>query len=174
MANKLTWLLVAIVPASVSAQSAPPTYLDEMAKVDAQIAYVQKQTELREALKKSAGSEGLPRILSITVDDRGGSAQVVYGSGIVRWLRTGDVLQEGIRVQSIDRSSVVAKGNGGKYRLAFYTPQAGAAGAAGDPVPAPPRLNIPLPQAPSVAPAGAPSAMPTATPAASTALPAAR
>ncbi|MBI1891896.1 MAG: hypothetical protein HYS18_14715 [Burkholderiales bacterium] len=173
MENKLTWLLIAILPASVWAQTSRTTYLDEMAKVDAQIAYVQKQTELREALKKSAGSEGLPKILSITVDDKGGTAQVVYGTGIVRWLRPGDLLQEGVRVQSIDRSSVVAGSNGSKFRLAFYAPPANAAAAAtSDPLPAPPRLNIPLPQAPTVAPAAA--AQPITPAAASTPLPAAK
>lgn len=173
MANNLTWLLLVILPASALAQTTRSTYLDEMAKADAQIAYVQKQTELREALKKSAGSEGLPKILSITVDDRGGSAQVVYGTGIVRWLRPGDVLQEGVRVQSIDRSSVIAGGNGAKYRLAFYTPPANAAvAAASDPLPPPPRLNIPLPQAPTVAPVAA--AQPITPAAASTPLPAAK
>lgn len=156
MANKLLSVLIAALPVCAAAQQAAqrqPNYLDEMAKVDAQIAYVQKQTELREALRKSHGNEGLPKILSISIDDRGGTAQVVYGTGIVRWLRQGDTLQDGVRVQSINRSSVVAVGDGGgKYRLAFYTPQANAAASLSEPVPAPPRLHIPLPQAPSAAP----------------------
>lgn len=160
MANKLLWLLAAILPASALAQqqlqSAQPNYLDEMAKVDAQIAYVQKQTELRDALRRSSGNEGLPKVLSIMVDERGATAQVVYASGIVRWLRKGDFLQDGIRVQSIDKSSVVAGGSGGKFRLSYFTPHAnGAAGAASDPVAAPPRLNIPLPPLPVAASAPA-------------------
>ncbi|QAU35251.1 hypothetical protein [Janthinobacterium sp. 17J80-10] len=153
MANKFFWLLATILPVTAVAQqqlqAAQPNYLDEMAKVDAQIAYVQKQTELREALRRSSGNEGLPKVLSIMVDERGGAAQVVYASGIVRWLRKGDFLQDGIRVQSIDKSSVVAGGNGGKFRLSYFSPHAGgSAAAATDPVSAPPRLNIPLPPLP--------------------------
>lgn len=179
MANKLLWMLVAILPAAALAQQqlqiAQPNYLDEMAKVDAQIAYVQKQTELRDALKKSSGNEGLPKVLSIMVDERGGTAQVVYGSGIVRWLRKGDFLQDGIRVQAIDKSAVVAGGTGGKFRLSFFSPHAnGASSAASDPVSAPPRLNIPLPPLPVAAPAAAPAGTQAASLAASAALPAAK
>lgn len=171
MANKFVWMLVAILPAGALAQSAQPNYLDEMAKIDAQIAYVHKQAELREALKKSYGNEGLPKILSISIDDSGATAQVVYGTGLVRWLKKGDVLQDGIRVQSIDKSSVIAGGGRGKFRLAFFTPQPSAAGGAFEPVPAPPRLHIPLPQAPNVSPV---ASQQLASPASSTALPAAR
>lgn len=153
-ARKMSWVLAAMLPVGAFAQqhAAQPNYLDEMAKVEAQIAYVQKQAELREALRRSSGSESLPRIISIMVDEKGATAQVVYPSGMVRWLRNGDFLQDGLRVQSITKSSVLAGGSAGQFRLSFFTPNANAATAASDPVSAPPRLNIPLPPLPSAAP----------------------
>lgn len=172
MANKLLWMLLAILPASVWAQQgAQPNYLDEMAKIDAQIAYLQKQTELKEALKKASVSEGLPRIVSILVDDKGGSAQVVYGSGIVRWLKVGDVLADGVKVLSISNSSVVVSGaDNHKFALSFAAPQTGAAANSGGAMPPLPNINIPMPLPPSASPPAAtvpqaPTAAPVAQPA---------
>lgn len=181
MANKLSWMLIAILPACALAQqqsqlqpSSQPNYLDEMAKLDAQIAYVQKKTELRDVLKKSSSNEGLPRILSILVDGKGGSAQVVYNSGVVRWIKKGDFLQDGMQVLAITKSSVQAGGRGGKFSLAFYSAQPMTAADTSGPLPGVPRINIPLPQAPTITPAlaAAPQSVKQASPASSTALPA--
>lgn len=164
MANKLCWALLATLPAVVFAQNpAQPNYLDEMAKIDAQIAYLQKQNELREILKKSSNNEGLPRILSILVDEKGALAQVVYGSGIVRWLKKGDVLAEGLRVLAVTKSSVLVGGTDSKFSLSFAAPQTtGSTGApsASGPLPPLPQINIPMPLPPSVSPP--PAARPAA------------
>lgn len=170
LAEKICAGLAALLPFCVLAQPAP-NYLDEMAKIDAQIAYIQKQNELRNALQKSSTSEGMPRILSITVDDRGATAQVIYTSGIVRWVKKGDVLLDGMSVQAIGKSSVLVGGRGGRYSLAFAAPQTGMGGEqqnASVGLPPVPRINIPMPLPPAPSPVLAPAApaAPAAAPAA--------
>ena len=156
MANKFSWLLLAILPASVLAQqSAQPNYLDEMAKIDAQIAYIQKQNELKEVLKKSSGNEGLPKVVSILVDEKGGSAQVIYESGIVRWLKSGDALADGVKVLAINKSSVLVSAGDRRFPLGFASPKAGASGANSGLMPPLPNINIPMPLPPSASPPGA-------------------
>ncbi|MBS1196290.1 MAG: hypothetical protein H6R18_75 [Proteobacteria bacterium] len=165
MANKFSWLLLAILPASVLAQQvattqpvAQPNYLDEMAKIDAQIAYIQKQNELKEALKNSSGNEGLPKVVSILVDEKGGAAQVIYDSGIVRWLKSGDVLADGVKVLAINKSSVLVGAGERQFRLAFASPKAGAATANSGMMPPLPNINIPMPLPPSASPPAASAA----------------
>lgn len=168
MANKRFGMLLVILPASVLAQPpvAQPNYLDEMAKIDAQIAYIVKQNELKTLLRQSSSNEGLPRIVSILVDRQGASAQILYGSGIVRWIKNGDVLAEGLRVLAITKSSVLVGGSDGKFALSFAAPQAqtgtGTASAAAPvgPLPPLPHINIPMPLPPAVSPP--PGTVPTA------------
>ncbi len=165
MANKYSPLWLALFPVLALAQqpaqtqqAAQPNYLDEMAKIDAQIAYIQKQNELREVLKKSSGNEGLPKVVSILVDEKGGSAQVIYESGIVRWLKSGDVLADGVKVLAINKSSVVVGAGERQFPLGFASPKAGAAGANSGLMPPLPNINIPMPLPPSASPPGAPAA----------------
>lgn len=157
MVNKFSWMLLAILlPASVlGQQAAQPNYLDEMAKIDAQIAYLQKQSELKEVLKKSSGNEGLPKVVSILVDDKGGSAQVIYESGIVRWLKNGDTLMDGLKVVSINKSSVTVGQGSSQFSLSFASPKAGTATANSGLMPPLPNINIPMPLPPSASPPGA-------------------
>lgn len=178
MANNLIRMLLVILPASALAQPAAtqPNYLDEMAKIDAQIAYVIKQNELNTLLRQSSGHEGLPRIVSILVDRQGGSAQIVYGSGIVRWIKNGDMLGDGLKVLAITKSSVLVDGAGGKFALSFAAPQvqgtSGTPAAAYGPLPPRPNIHIPMPLPPAVSPppgtapapvAAAPATAPAAT-----------
>lgn len=176
MANKQLLLGFALLPMWAMAQQtaqptiAQPSYLDEMAKIDAQIAFIQKQNDLKMVLRQSAGGDWLPKVQSILIDEKGGQAQVVYSSGIVRWVKRGDSVQDGMSVINIAKTGVVVGGQGGKVTLAFVTPvnSTNPSQAAGGPMPPLPGVNIPMPMPPAAVPPvaqtapGAPAPAPAA------------
>lgn len=95
-------------------------YQDEMAVLKAQIDLVTKRNELANALKASAENVDLPRVQAIVTDRAGAVARVIYASGLVRWLKPGDVIAEGITVRRVTTSSVVASVRGKTIPLEFY------------------------------------------------------
>lgn len=134
-------LVASTVFAQVDKPAASPsnTLLDELVSIDASISKLNKQTELKDALRKSAGIEALPQVVSIIIDREGPSARVAYSSGMVRTLRVGDFLQDGIKVLSIDAGTVYVGGKGGKSLLPFLaanqTQSGQAAGGMLPPIP---------------------------------------
>lgn len=145
MVNKTIFLVALLAASTISAQTvAPPspqgnTLLDELVSLDASISKLNKQSELKDALRKSTGIESLPQVVSIIIDRDGPSARVAYPSGMVRTLRVGDFLQDGIKVLSIDTGTVYVGGKGGKSLLSFMAPPGAGQASTGGMLPPLPR-----------------------------------
>lgn len=141
-------------------------YLDEMAIMDAQIAYLRKEGELRSALEQRSRHEALPKVVSIVGSKGSRSAQVVFESGIMRWLKTGDALAGGLKVVSIGRAGVNVGDERDTFPLPFVSANQNGMTGGGQagmvPLAPPPNLNIvqPMPMpAPGMAPAPGPVGM---------------
>jgi type IV pilus biogenesis protein PilP len=152
--NKLIIGFIALSPCIAVAQS---SYLDEMAKMDAQMAYLQKQADLKLALQRTSPSEALPKVISIVEDDKGLTAQLVYSSGLVRWVAKGDLLARGLSVSAITSNTVSIGGGRNRIDLQFVTPQvAGGAisshSSVGMPLPPLPTFQMGVPALPAPAP----------------------
>ena len=124
-------------------------YLDEMALMDAQIAYLRKESELRSALEQRSRHESLPKVVSIVGSGKTHTAQVVFESGIMRWLKPGDALAGGLKVRAISRTAVTVGNDREAFLLPFVSavnnPAAGQGNQAMLPLAPPPNLNIAQP-----------------------------
>lgn len=121
-------------------------YLDEMAVMDAQISYMQKEMELRNMLSQRAQRGALPKVVSIVKDSKGAWALVSGEGEVTRWVKAGDVLAGGLRVKRVLRSSVMVAHGDEEFALRFV----GANEAQGrdmsqqtGPLPPPPAIAIP-------------------------------
>lgn len=165
MANKIAFLLLAgalggtavaqSVPAAQPAQpavaatpavQAPPTaapaapktsaHLDEIISLDAAIERINKQISLKEAVRKYSGNDALPMVTNVIIDGEGPSARVVYSSGMIRTIRVGETVGEGMKVTAINENGVrVGSGKSATF-LPFQTMATGAGATTGLP-PAP-------------------------------------
>ena len=128
-----------VVSAPVLAQGQPaPSWLDEMAVIDAQIQLLQKRDELEMILEQRAASRSavLPGILSIIGFDGRFTAELVFPNGRIGRFRLGDEVSPDILISGIHpRGVMVTVWMGdGEFReapLEFVSPPS-AAQAAGD------------------------------------------
>lgn len=148
MGNKLVAPLFALAFLSTPIQA---NYLEEMGVLDAQIQLVNKRAELQAALNRSAGSITLPRISTIVVDDAGAVAQVVYESGLIRWVKEKDVIAEDTIVTSITSSSVSAQIKGKTFALRYVSAEPNQPNNSTSVPQDAPQINLPRPVSPTLA-----------------------
>lgn len=121
MVSNLTRASLVALAISAIVPAAHASYLDTMSALDAKIQLVNKQNELNNAIKNGSQTVFLPTVRSIIVDEHGPSAQVVYKSGVSRWVKPGDALAGNIRVASISGNTVTAvTQKGQRANLDFY------------------------------------------------------
>lgn len=120
-------LLISAMALSISTLSVPAfavAYGDEMDMIDAQIALINKRNELQTALKAASSTLTLPLVTSVIQDRKGDAAKVVYASGLVRWVKVGDDLGEGVKVKRIDSAGVAVGVGKRDVSLGFFTEKA--------------------------------------------------
>jgi len=170
--SALAALVLGTLCAAAAAQGthAPsPSWLDEIATIDAQTQLLKKRDELRRELEKStAGSiAALPSVVSIMVLDSVPQAQLYYSSGRLSHAKVGTLIAPSVRIASISENGVEVEVTQGRAKhqlpLEFATFESrfpgaananarGASSARDDAVqfpllPEPPRVNMgsPLP-----------------------------
>jgi len=109
-------------------ESSPPplskasgTHLDELIRLDAAIERLNKQNALKEAERKLSGDESLPIVSSIIIDHNGPSARITYASGLMRTIREGDLVGNGMKVTSITSNGVKVSRNRSVSYLPFQS-----------------------------------------------------
>jgi hypothetical protein len=105
------------------APAAPKTsaHLDEIISLDAAIERINKQITLKEAVRKYSGNDALPVVTNVIIDGDGPSARVVYSSGMIRTIRVGETVGEGMKVTAINENGVrVGSGKSATF-LPFQT-----------------------------------------------------
>lgn len=147
------FLAAAMAVASFGAVAQSASYLDDIARLDAQIALQRKQIEARDLAVQAAGRLTLPtvRYLSGFEDDL--SAVLSYGGGKKMTVKRGDRLPGGIEVLGIREKGVLVSIGKQQALLEFSAPDDGtpalSAGqgqaAAGGLMPPLPVVNVPLP-----------------------------
>lgn len=129
-----------LLPAFASAQS----YIDDLETMKAQIAILQKKSELNEALSKYAGTNALtlPQVISTITDGNGRQATIMYKNGRQRTVSVGDSVAQGAKVTSIDSLGVHVSTKSGAALLGFYNPTKDNVPDT-NVLPRPPQVNIP-------------------------------
>lgn len=151
--RKLTAALVGALSALMLGSAAQAAnYLDEMGRMDAQIAMLRKQIEVRGLAEQAAGSMSLPSVRYVSGFDDDLSAVVSYGDGRKFTVKRGDILPGGIEVRGVRHKGVIVRVAKHDAVLDFAAPQ--RAGVPGMPMaptggtglmPPLPQVNVPLP-----------------------------
>ncbi|MCK6421772.1 MAG: type IV pilus biogenesis protein PilP [Aquabacterium sp.] len=103
-------IIIAMMAAVAATTTNAGSYLDEMAKRDAQLALLRKEIELRDARAALAGGGlGLPTVQSLSGFDDNLSATLKYPNGRKLVVRRGDTLPGGVEVKRITRAGVVVR-----------------------------------------------------------------
>lgn len=183
--TRLALLALAAVAGAASAQSprAGVSYLDELAKKDAQLVLLRKEIELRDARQLLAGGpSGLPLVSSVSGFESDLTATLTYPNGRKVTVRRGQQLPGGVQVREVSRAGVVVRVAAIEAALEFDSGREVRSGGAQERTPTHllppiPQVNVPLPASlmppvPAGGPAAAPVPVPTtgaaATPAAQT------
>lgn len=139
----------------VSAQCGGPSYLDELGKMDAQLAVLRKQIELRDARQSLAGGVStLPVVSSVSGFDGDLTATLKYANGRKVNVKRGQQLSGGMLVREVSRQGVVVRVASVDAPLEFDSGSGreGAVAAGQDKTPPHllppiPQVNVPLPGA---------------------------
>lgn len=126
-------LRVAIVSGLMLLVSVPAAanYLEDMDTLQAQIDLVNRRAQLQSALRGASEAVSLPKISSIMRSGSQATAQLAFSNGLIRWVRVGDIVGDGVTVHAIARDQVLVRVNGRRVALNFQgVNEAGAAGAA--------------------------------------------
>lgn len=103
-------IVITLLSAVAATTANAGSYLDEMAKRDAQLALLRKEIELRDARAALAGGGlGLPTVQSLSGFDDNLSATLKYPNGRKLVVRRGDTLPGGVEVKRITRAGVVVR-----------------------------------------------------------------
>ena len=137
-------------------------WIDEMARIDAQVQLLRKRMELRTELERASAGElsTLPKVVSVFEVDGKKQARLLYQDGRKSVLGEDDVVINGVRIAAInDRAVMVVAGQGKKktavmsldFALIGNAATPGGAGHPGSPglpsipaglLPPPPPINL--------------------------------
>lgn len=125
-------------------------YLDDLARLDAQIAIQRKQIEARDLAVQAAGRVSLPTVRYISGFEDDLSAVVGYGNGRKVTVKRGDQLPGGVEVKSVRQNGVLVHVGKQVELLEFTTPEDSVPGAqtreqAAPLMPPLPQVNVALP-----------------------------
>ncbi len=154
--------LLAGAPLAAAAQTLPPpvvggAYLDEMARMDAELQLLRKRQEVRQAQDAlngtSASPAQMPKVLAIYMSEGRLAAEIMYAHGLVTRVRGGETIPGDIQIVSVGPKGVTVRVAGaGKKSVLDYAVRTS--------VTAPVESVIPMaPPAPMAMPAAAPSAV---------------
>jgi len=168
--SKFSAPVAALLSAFISGSMAQTgNYLDDIARLDAQIAIQRKQIEARDLAVQAAGRINLPTVRYVSGFDDDLTAVVGYGQGRRFTVKRGDVLPGGIEVKSVRQNGVLVVVGKQPAVLEFSVAEEGTPAAAQQReqqaglMPPLPQVNVPLPGSighmpePARAPAAAPS-----------------
>lgn len=162
----------ALASLPVVAQTSGPSYLDQLGTMEAQLAVLRKQIELRDARQLLAGGvSGLPIVSSVSGFDGDLTATLKYANGRKVNVKRGQQLPGGMQVREVSRHGVVVRVASVDAPLEFDSGREvnTAAGQEKTPshlLPPVPQVNVPLPASLMAPPPAAQSAQPTAAPSA--------
>lgn len=123
--NKLACALALILVGS-AANAAPPkgSYLDEMARIDAEMSLFRKQMEfsnLRQGASPQEATKDRPKVVSVYGQDKRLVAELRYMNGLVVSVSVGDEIPGGYRIYSMGKTGVtVTDGNKKKFGLEYH------------------------------------------------------
>lgn len=153
-----------------AAQGSGGSYLDQLGAMDAQLAVLRKQIELRDARQSLAGGvTGLPIVASVSGFDGDLVATLKFANGRKVNVKRGQQLPGGMQVREVSRHGVVVRVAAVDAPLEFDSGREVTAAAGQDKTPAHllppvPQVNVPLPASLMAPPVAQQAPQPAATP----------
>ena len=147
--SKFTAVVAALLSTlSMSGMAQASNYLDDIARLDAQIAIQRKQIEARDLAIQAAGRINLPTIRSVSGFDEDLTAVVTYGNGRKLIVKRGDQLPGGVEVKGVRQNGVLVAVGKQVALLEFSVADEGGVPPRDQPtglMPPLPQVNVPLP-----------------------------
>lgn len=132
----LVVLASVLVAAPATAQTLPPpvvggAYLDDMARMDAELSVLRKRQEIRQAQEAISGVTGtaskMPKVLATYMSEGRLIAEIMYDHGLVTRVRGGESIPGDLVVVSVAQKGVTVRANGKKIMLDYAVRSAVAA-----------------------------------------------
>lgn len=132
----LATMACVLMAAPAAAQTLPPpvvggAYLDEMARMDAELAVLRKRQEVRQATEAITGATGtgskMPKVLATYMSEGRLIAEIMYEHGLVTRVRGGESIPGDLVVVSVEQKGVTVRANGKKTMLDYAVRSAVAA-----------------------------------------------
>lgn len=124
------------VPALAETLPPPPApvvgsaYLDEMARMDAELAVLRKRQEVRQAQEAITGASGtakMPKVLATYMSEGRLVAEIMYDHGLVTRVRGGETIPGDLLVVSVEPKGVTVRAGSTKTVLDYAVRNAVAA-----------------------------------------------